>query len=158
MKRVLFLIVAISAFTCLYGESSNQLRTDLEPTSNDSLKESVQEMDSIEQVLEQMADSMLLADTLECNDFRTWSDATLSDVDFRFMEWSLNWLDTTDCISVHDTTTLPDSIYKARLKAMPCVIEMPFNEPVRAFIIRYVKRSPKQVARMMRMSEYYFPI
>ncbi|MCR5050437.1 MAG: transglycosylase SLT domain-containing protein [Paludibacteraceae bacterium] len=158
MKRILFLIVAVSTITCLYGESSNQSRINLEPTSRDSLKESVQEMDSIEQVLEQMADSMLLADTLECNDFRTWSDATLSDVDFRLMEWSLSWLDTTDCISVHDTTTLPDSIYKARLKAMPCVIEMPFNEPVRAFIIRYVKRSPKQVARMMRMSEYYFPI
>ena len=115
-------------------------------------------MDSIETVLEQMADSMLLADSVEQYSFRTWSDTSLSDVDFRFMEWSLNWLDTTDCLSTHDTTILADSVYKARLQALPCVIELPYNEHVRAFILRYVRRSPKQVARMMRMGEYYFPL
>ena len=86
------------------------------------------------------------------------SDSTLSDIEMRTLDWSLRWLDTTDCISLHDTTTLPDSVYKARLQALPCVIELPYNERVRAFILRYVKRSPKQVARLMRMSEYYFPI
>ena len=115
-------------------------------------------MDSIETVLEQMADSMLLADSVEQYSFRTWSDTSLSEVDFRFMEWSLNWLDTTDCLSTHDTTILADSVYKARLQALPCVIELPYNEHVRAFILRYVRRSPKQVARMMRMGEYYFPL
>ena len=74
------------------------------------------------------------------------------------MEWALQWLDTADCVVVPDTTTLPDSIYKARLQALPCVIELPYNERVRAFILRYVKRNPKQVAKLMRMGEYYFPI
>lgn len=90
--------------------------------------------------------------------YTRWSDSTLSDIEMRALDWSLRWLDTTDCIAVHDTTTLPDSVYKARLQALPCVIELPYNERVRAFILRYVKRSPKQVARMMRMSEYYFPL
>ena len=90
--------------------------------------------------------------------YMRWNDSVLSDIELRAMDWSLRWLDTTDCIAMHDTTTLPDSVYKARLQALPCVIELPYNERIKAFILRYVKRNPKQVARMMRMSEYYFPI
>ena len=90
--------------------------------------------------------------------YQLWNDSDLTDIEMRALDWSLRWLDTTDCVAVHDTTTLPDSVYKARLQALPCVIELPYNERVRAFILRYVKRSPKQVARMMRMSEYYFPL
>ena len=90
--------------------------------------------------------------------YELWNDSNLTDIEMRTLDWSLRWLDTTDCIATHDTTTLPDSVYKARLQALPCVIELPYNERVRAFILRYVKRSPKQVARMMRMSEYYFPM
>lgn len=90
--------------------------------------------------------------------YELWNDSNLTDIEMRALDWSLRWLDTTDCVAVHDTTSLPDSVYKARLQELPCVIELPYNERVRAFIHRYVKRSPKQVARLMRMSEYYFPI
>ena len=90
--------------------------------------------------------------------YKLWNDSDLTDIEMRALDWSLRWLDTTDCVVTHDTTALPDSVYKARLQALPCVIELPYNERVRAFILRYVKRNPKQVARMMRMSEYYFPL
>ena len=112
-------------------------------------------------------DSMLATDSLEMVEeviapvvpfYELWDENNLSDIEMRSLDWSLRWLDTTFCEAVHDTTTLPDSVYKARLQALPCVIELPYNERVRAFIIRYVKRSPKQVARMMRMGEYYFPM
>ena len=112
-------------------------------------------------------DSLVLLDSLELAEdtiipvrpfYEAWNDSNLTDIEMRALDWSLRWLDTTDCVVLHDTTTLPDSVYKARLKALPCVIELPYNERVRAFILRYVKRSPKQVARMMRMSEYYFPL
>lgn len=86
------------------------------------------------------------------------NDSNLTEIELRSMEWALQWIDTSDCVVLHDTTTLSDSIYKARLQALPCVIELPYNERVRAFLLRYVKRSPKQVARLMRMSEYYFPL
>lgn len=86
------------------------------------------------------------------------SDTTLSDIDFRRIEWALSWLDTTDCTGTADTTNLPDSVYKARLQALPCVVELPYNQIVRSFILRYVQRGSKQVARMARMAEYYFPI
>jgi len=90
--------------------------------------------------------------------YELWSESELTDIEMRALDWSLRWLDTTECYTLHDTITLPDSVYKARLQALPCVIELPYNERVRAFILRYVKKSPKQVARMMRMSEYYFPM
>ena len=86
------------------------------------------------------------------------NDSNLTEIELRSMEWALQWIDTSDCVVMHDTTTLSDSIYKTRLQALPCVIELPYNERVRAFLLRYVKRSPKQVARLMRMSEYYFPL
>lgn len=112
-------------------------------------------------------DSLVVMDSIEVAEdtivplvpyYKQWNDSDLTDIEWRALDWSLRWLDTTDCVSVHDTTTLPDSVYKARLQALPCVIELPYNERVRAFILRYVKRSPKQVARLMRMSEYYFPM
>ncbi len=112
-------------------------------------------------------DSMLATDSLEMVEeviapvvpfYELWDENNLSDIEMRSLDWSLRWLDTTFCEAVYDTTTLPDSVYKARLQALPCVIELPYNERVRAFIVRYVKRSPKQVARMMRMGEYYFPM
>ena len=112
-------------------------------------------------------DSLEILDSLELAEdtivpvtpfYELWNDSDLTDVEMRSLDWSLRWLDTTGCVAVHDTTTLPDSVYKARLQALPCVVELPYNERVRAFILRYVKRSPKQVARLMRMSEYYFPI
>ena len=104
-------------------------------------------------------DSLAVAETGPTINYTTiLNDSNLTEIEFRSMEWAMQWLDTTDCIATHDTTTLSDSIYKARLQALPCVIELPYNERVRAFLLRYVKRSPKQVARLMRMSEYYFPL
>ncbi len=112
-------------------------------------------------------DSLVIQDSIEIAEdtvipvqpyYAQWKEQDLTDIEYRALDWSLRWLDTTGCVASLDTASLPDSVYKARLQALPCVIELPYNERVRAFILRYVKRSPKQVARMMRMSEYYFPI
>lgn len=116
---------------------------------------------SLELVPLQAADSLLvLEDTIPAIHlyYTGWNENEVTDIEMRALDWCMAWLDTTECTAVHDTTTLPDSVYKARLQDLRCVIELPYNERVRAFILRYVKRSPKQVARMMRMSEYYFPI
>jgi len=111
-------------------------------------------MDSIEQIIEAMADT--IGQTIVFP--QHWSDSTLSDIDFRMMEWAMGWLDTTECVAYKDSIVLPDSVYKARLQALPCVVELPYNQIVKNFILRYVQRGQKQVARMKRMSEYYFPI
>lgn len=130
-------------------ESTPQIVDSVETLCVDTL-----EMDSIEQIIESMADTLVLEPIFP----QHWSDSTLSDIDFRMMEWAMGWLDTTGCVAYKDTIVLPDSVYKARLQALPCVVELPYNQIVKRFILRYVQRGQKQVARMKRMSEYYFPI
>ena len=75
-----------------------------------------------------------------------------------FFDEALAWLDTTECTSDTLITELSDSIYKQRLQALPFVIEVPYNEVVRRYILRYVKHSPRQLAALQRKAEYYFPI
>lgn len=75
-----------------------------------------------------------------------------------FFDEALAWVDTTDCQSDTLITELPDSIYKIRLQALPLIIEVPYNEVVRKYILRYIKHSPRQLAALQRKSEYYFPI
>ena len=83
------------------------------------------------------------------------TDTVLSPI---FFDEALVWLDTTECTSDTLITELPDSIYKQRLQALPFVIEVPYNEVVRRYILRYVKHSPRQLAALQRKAEYYFPI
>lgn len=83
------------------------------------------------------------------------TDTILSPI---FFDEALTWLDTTECTSDTLITELPDSIYKQRLQALPFVVEVPYNEVVRRYILRYVKHSPRQLAALQRKAEYYFPI
>ena len=151
MKKIFTILFACCAVFYVKAEELDSIaRPDTTVTDSLASIEVIEQLDSLEMAI----DTIVPVPPY----YTRWSDSTLSDIEMRALDWSLRWLDTTDCIAVHDTTTLPDSVYKARLQALPCVIELPYNERVRAFILRYVKRSPKQVARMMRMSEYYFPL
>lgn len=75
-----------------------------------------------------------------------------------YFDEALAYLDTTECTSDTIITELPDSVYKQRLQALPFVIEVPYNEVVRRYILRYVKHSPRQLASLQRKAQYYFPI
>jgi membrane-bound lytic murein transglycosylase D len=75
-----------------------------------------------------------------------------------FFDQALAWLDTTECTSDTIISELPDSIYKERLQTLPFIIEVPYNEVVRRYILRYVKHNPRQLASLQRKAEYYFPI
>ena len=156
MKKIFLILLSLFSFAAMQAQE----------IVTDSIAKDSTDVESLELVPMQVADSVP-TDTLALTEaivepippfYLSWNDSALSDIEMRSLEWSLGWLDTTDCVSLHDTVVLPDSVYKARLQALPCVIELPYNERVRAFILRYVKHKPKQVARLMRMSEYYFPI
>ena len=99
-----------------------------------------------------MVDTLPMEDTIAANTLDTLVDLPL------FFDEALAWLDTTECTSDTLITELPDSVYKARLQALPFVIEVPYNEVVRRYILRYVKHSPRQLASLQRKAEYYFPI
>lgn len=57
-----------------------------------------------------------------------------------------------------DDADTDDATIIARLKALPTVIEMPFNSVVRSYIDRYTKRSRAQVAALLGLNLYYMPI
>lgn len=77
-------------------------------------------------------------------------------LDCRLIEMSLSWLDTTSCDAPKQKDVLTDSLCKARLAALPCQIEMPYNPLVRRYIDMYMGR-PRQLAALKRLSEFYFP-
>lgn len=153
-KHFLFILCALCTRAYARETESALESTPQIVDSVETLRVDTLEMDSIEQIIESMADTLVLEPIFP----QHWSDSTLSDIDFRMMEWAMGWLDTTGCLAYKDTIVLPDSVYKARLQALPCLVELPYNQIVKRFILRYVQRGQKQVARMKRMSEYYFPI
>ena len=51
-----------------------------------------------------------------------------------------------------------DAVYKERLRKLPTSIEMPYNQIVKSYIERYVKRGRTLVAQLLAMSRYYMPI
>lgn len=53
---------------------------------------------------------------------------------------------------------LPDSVYISRLKNLDSAIPLPFNELVKKFINFYLNKRRDQVAIMMGLSNYYFPL
>ncbi len=148
MKKITLILFSLCSILYCYAQNTPTDSIACDSLQGDTLGLSLQENDSltIDKIHPTIGYNAIL------------NDSNLTDIEIKSMEWALQWIDTTDCVVIHDTTTLSDSIYKARLQALPCVIELPYNERVRAFLLRYVKRSPKQVARLMRMSEYYFPL
>ena len=161
MKKILFILCALCVASIAGAQEVVTDSIAADSIAADSIAADSTSLESLELVPMEVADSVVVEDSIVIPIipfYQLWNDSDLTDIEMRTLDWCLQWLDTTDCVAVHDTTTLPDSVYKARLQALPCVIELPYNERVRAFIIRYVKKSPKQVARLMRMSEYYFPI
>lgn len=112
--------------------------------------------DSIDEAL---VDSLTEA-VLDSLDYATQEaePCELNEYDDRLLSLTLSWLDTTTCDLQVDTAYIPDSVYINRLQALPHEMEMTYNQYVRAQIERYVKRNPRQLASLCRLSDYYFPI
>ncbi len=86
------------------------------------------------------------------------ADEVMDSIDIKLFEWMIAGLDTTPCSMKPDTAALPDSTYKRRLQALPCIVELPYNPIAKRYIQRYIKYGPRHTARIMREAEYYFPI
>jgi membrane-bound lytic murein transglycosylase D len=63
-----------------------------------------------------------------------------------------------NCISNDDVPPVPDSVYIERLKALPTIIDMPYNQVVRSYIDMYVHRRRTLVEYMVGLSQFYFPL
>lgn len=107
--------------------------------------QSIEIEDSIYLELDTLSQDTLVADTLVA--------------DTAFFNTTLDGLDNLSC-QIQDTVfpELTDSLYIARLQALPFVIEMPYNQVVRSFIQRYTQRNPKQLAALQQRADCYFPM
>ena len=88
-------------------------------------------------------------------------DAT-KDLDSLLFLWYLKY-DTIpiDNFSDVDSNLVPqfsDSIYKERLDNLVSIIDMPYNDRVKAFINLYANKRRNQVSNMLGLSENYFPM
>ena len=63
-----------------------------------------------------------------------------------------------DCSTSRDNPVFSDSVYIERLSRMPVVMELPYNEVVRACIDRYTGKLRNHVAFMLSACNFYMPI
>ena len=67
-----------------------------------------------------------------------------------------------DSIELAEADTLkqimPDSVYIQRLQSLQSAVSLGFNNTVKNFIAMYTVRKPKQVAVMLGLANYYFPL
>ncbi len=81
-----------------------------------------------------------------------------TELDLQLLDYTMAWVDTSACSEGYVIADLPDSVYINRLCSLPYIVEMSYNAVVKGFIEAYLHRSKKQVARMRRLADTYFPI
>lgn len=64
----------------------------------------------------------------------------------------------TTCANPDINPDYPDEVYEQRLRRMPVVMEMPYNEVVRKFIDQYTGRLRRSVSFMLGAGNFYVPI
>ncbi len=53
---------------------------------------------------------------------------------------------------------LPDSVYQERLKMIASVIQLPYNDVVRSYILAYTGRLKGRMQHILGLAQYYFPM
>ena len=87
-------------------------------------------------------------------------EGMLSETDSLYLDWiSKHYITPTgNCKMGKANPNLSDSVYISRLKRIPAVIEMPYNDIVRKFIDMYAVRLREKVSFMLSANNFYMPI
>lgn len=86
-------------------------------------------------------------------------EGMLIDVDQEMKEWNAQqYLSTDSTIVVTDKGLMTDEEYIARLRRIPAVMEMPYNDVVRQYIEKYTTRLRRSVSYMLGAQNFYIPI
>ena len=99
-------------------------------------------------MVEAQDSSLFILESLEDND----------ESDYAWTERQFIHIDP-NCVRILEPEPVPDSVYIMRLRALPTIIEMPFNQPVKKALDFYLMRRRALVERMVSVGfNYYFPI
>ena len=84
----------------------------------------------------------------------------ISTTDSLYLDWiSKHYINPNEnCTMRTENPPVSDYIYMNRLKRIPAIIEMPYNEIVRKFIDMYATRLRQKVAFMLSANNFYMPI
>ena len=84
----------------------------------------------------------------------------VSTTDSLYLDWiSKHYINPNEnCTMSMQNPQVSDSIYLDRLKRIPAIIEMPYNDIVRKFIDMYATRLRQKVAFMLSANNFYMPI
>ena len=86
--------------------------------------------------------------------------AEFSDMlDYLLHTWAVRNAVTRDCSPTDSNMiVLHDTVYRNRLAALPCIMEMPYNSYVKSCIDLYTVRKRQQMGVMLGIGQYYFPL
>lgn len=79
-------------------------------------------------------------------------------LDHLLSNWFISKAKQTHCDTTYLDHPIPDSIISKRLKLMPCIMEMPFNNYVRSFVDLYTVKRRSQLSYLQGLGDYYFKL
>lgn len=87
-------------------------------------------------------------------------EGMVSQTDSLYLDWiAKHYIDLGEnCTTTSVSPQVSDSIYMDRLKRIPAIIEMPFNDITKQFIEMYANRLRSKVAFMLSANNLYMPI
>lgn len=93
----------------------------------------------------------------ECDSLLScWYEGTVVESYDRFVHDFID-IDLTEDLRLIDVDKIPDSVYQARLRMIASVIQLPYNEIVRRYIIAYTGRLKRHMQNILGLAQLYFP-
>lgn len=114
-----------------------------------------------EMTLEEKMQSSAYRAMIEARDSALFIPGSIEDDNPSNYNWNERRYTQLDQNCIHNDNPQPvsDSIYIMRLKALPTIIQMPFNQTVRQALDFYLQRRRSLIERMIGLgNHYYFPI
>ncbi len=85
-----------------------------------------------------------------------WYESTVIESYDRFLQEFIN-IDPEETVP-SEAERIPDSVYEARLRMIASVIQLPYNDVVRQYILAYTGRLKGRMQNILGLAQYYFPL
>lgn len=163
-RFILILFAVLLATPVTFAQSRAKLQKDIKILSArlDSARLAMESKDSLVASLSsQLEDAYIRLEELSSSNATILSGYTAEQIDSSYTVWRLaNELSDFDPLAYEPgfVGNLPDSVYIARLEKMSSPLNLPYNDVVRSFIVRYSERNRSQMERLLGLCSYYFPI
>ena len=79
-------------------------------------------------------------------------------IEEKFVNWYSEVTFTDSCFNNPVKEPLSKEEYVKKMSEIPAVMELSYNQVVRSYIDSYVHRYPKNLSKLLGLSQYYFPI